>query len=406
MALVHSPSIVTSGLVFYYDMNNTQKSWKGAPATNLIPYSQDYGSNGNFMSNWTGNLFGNWINSTVTTGYRAPDGSNTANLITGYYSRWTASITATTSTTYTFSIWLKNYGLTNPIDLHVAFGLNGGLVSYNNITSAPIASIGNWTRYSVTVTSPASGINQIQCGVDFGASKSASAGPYAVAVWGAQLEAGSYATPYVPSLGTSSSRSSTQALVDLTGRNTITASSVTYNNDNTFTFTKASGNYLTLPLLASVNTNVSVSCWAYVTLGTAGCIFESGFGTGFGVGIGNNYYISTDTGNNIVVLFPAVRWISTGVSYGSTGWKNVVVTMDGSAVPSIYLNGSLIGTYSGTVPLTPITNSYVGRNLGDESSASDRAFNGQISSVAFYNKALTAVEVQQNFNALRGRYGL
>jgi hypothetical protein len=92
MALVHSPSIVTSGLVFYYDMNNTQKSWKGAPATNLIPYSQDYGSNGNFMSNWTGNLFSNWINSVVTTGYQAPDGNYTANLITGYYSRWTASM--------------------------------------------------------------------------------------------------------------------------------------------------------------------------------------------------------------------------------------------------------------------------------------------------------------------------
>lgn len=406
MALVHSPSIVTSGLVFYYDMNNTQKSWKGAPATNLIPYSQDYGANGNFMANWTGNLFSNWINSVVTTGYQAPDGSYTANLLTGYYSRWTASITAATSTTYTFSIWLKNYGLTNPIDVHVAFGLNGGLVSYNNITSAPIASIGNWTRYSVTVTSPASGINQIQCGVDFGASKSASAGPYAVAVWGAQLETGSYATPYIPSLGAATSRSSTQAIVDLTGRNTITASSLTYSSNNTFTFTKASGNYLTLPLLSSVNTNISVSCWAYVTLGTSGCIFECGFNSGFGVGIGNSYYIESDPGNNIVVLFPSVRWISTGVSYGSTGWKNVVVTMDNAAVPSIYLNGNLIGTYSGTAPLTPNTNSYVGRNIGDESSASDRAFNGQISSVAFYNRTLSLAEIQQNFNALRGRYGL
>ena len=406
MALVHSPSIVTSGLVFYYDMNNTQKSWKGAPATNLIPYSQDYGANGNFMANWTGNLFSNWINSVVTTGYQAPDGSYTANLITGYYSRWTASITAAVSTTYTFSIWLKNNGLSNPPLLHVAFGLNGSLVNYNNVTSVPVASIENWTRYSITVTSPSSGINQVQCGVEMGASKANSPSTGSVVLWGAQLETGSYATPYIPSLGAATSRSSTQAIVDLTGRNTITASSLTYSSNNTFTFTKASGNYLTLPLLSSVNTNISVSCWAYVTLGTSGCIFECGFNSGFGVGIGNSYYIESDPGNNIVVLFPSVRWISTGVSYGSTGWKNVVVTMDNAAVPSIYLNGNLIGTYSGTAPLTPNTNSYVGRNIGDESSASDRAFNGQISSVAFYNRTLSLAEIQQNFNALRGRYGL
>ena len=30
------PNIVENGLVFCYDMNNTQKSWKGAPTTNLV----------------------------------------------------------------------------------------------------------------------------------------------------------------------------------------------------------------------------------------------------------------------------------------------------------------------------------------------------------------------------------
>jgi hypothetical protein len=33
-------------------------------------------------------------------------------------------------------------------------------------------------------------------------------------------------------------------------------------------------------------------------------------------------------------------------------------------------------------------------------------FNGSIPIVKFYNRALTAAEVQQNFNALKGRYGL
>lgn len=34
MGLAHSPSIVTNGLVFYYDMNNGKKSWRGRPVTN------------------------------------------------------------------------------------------------------------------------------------------------------------------------------------------------------------------------------------------------------------------------------------------------------------------------------------------------------------------------------------
>ena len=36
MALTHSPNIVTTGLVFSYDMGNTEKSWKGQPTTNLV----------------------------------------------------------------------------------------------------------------------------------------------------------------------------------------------------------------------------------------------------------------------------------------------------------------------------------------------------------------------------------
>ena len=42
MALAHSPQVVTNGLVYYHDMGNTQKSWKGAPTTNLVvttPYT-------------------------------------------------------------------------------------------------------------------------------------------------------------------------------------------------------------------------------------------------------------------------------------------------------------------------------------------------------------------------------
>lgn len=416
MALVHSPSIVTNGLNFYYDMNNTQKSWKGAPATNLIPYSQDYGSNGNFMANWTGNLFSNWINSVVTTGYQAPDGSYTANLLTGYYSRWTASITAATSTTYTFSIWLKNNGLTHPVDLHVAFGLNGGLVNYNNIASVPIASIGNWTRFSVTVTSPSSGINQIQCGVDFGASRSGSAGPYSVAVWGAQLETGSYATPYIPSLGASTSRSSTQAILDLTDSSEITTnSSISYLNNNTFEFLPSNSNStLIVPLSTSLNKLTgTINTW----------IYPRGYSNSNGIFVNRDNSIA-----NALDWLWIGAWNSGSIFYFRLGnggdccsqdltvsnwssvcpvntWSNVCVTWQSGSFSRIYVNGNLIA--SRTITAIPNTNpSATGRiGLGHDASGTG-SWNGIIQNFSIFNRALSDAEVRQNFNALRGRYGL
>ena len=189
---------------------------------------------------------------------------------------------------------------------------------------------------------------------------------------------------------------------------TSTMNSATYNSSNggVFNFVQASGTYISTPLLSSSTANQTVCCWAYITLGTYGTIFETGFGSGYGLGIGDSFYIASNPGNNVVALFPAIRWISTGVSYGSTGWKFVTMSMDASSIPSIYVNASLIGTYTGTAPLTPTTNSYIGRNIGDESSPTDRAFNGNINGFLFYNRQLSLAEITQNFNATRGRYGI
>jgi hypothetical protein len=400
MSAFAGPNKVTSGLVFDYDISNIEKSWKGAPVTNYIPnpYASYNGSSFVFGYNYQ-NLGATY---TYRTGVDNPINSpGVLEYYTGtsgykYFSVDSSSLPATG--TYTFSYYARLVGAPSggnntPIDSQL-WRANGSDRSVTGDWNPTFTF--DWKRYKTTGPAEASTILQY-----FPVHSGNITGGYTIQYCGFQLETGSYATPFV-----SGTRSSTQAVVDLTGKNTITASSLTYSSDNTFTFTKASGNYLTLPLLSSSNANVSVSCWAYITLGTAGTIFESGYGSGFSIGIGNNYFTAADPGNNIVGLFPAVRWISTGVSYGSTGWKNIVVTMDASSIPSIYLNGSLVGTYSGTVPLTPVTNSYVGRNLGDESSATDRAFDGKIAAVSFYNKTLTADEVQQNFNALRGRYGI
>jgi hypothetical protein len=85
-------------------------------------------------------------------------------------------------------------------------------------------------------------------------------------------------------------------------------------------------------------------------------------------------------------------------------WTNITATVTGSGNSVIYINGisnvsatlSLPNTITNTLPLT----------LGNRANATDRGFSGNISVATIYNRALSAAEVKQNFNALRGRYGI
>ena len=86
-------------------------------------------------------------------------------------------------------------------------------------------------------------------------------------------------------------------------------------------------------------------------------------------------------------------------------WYHAVATSD-AGVGRIYLNGVLnatnnsmnSSTTNGTSPLT-IGNAFNG-------GSAIQYFNGSIPLARIYNRALTASEVQQNFNALRGRFGI
>jgi hypothetical protein len=66
----------------------------------------------------------------------------------------------------------------------------------------------------------------------------------------------------------------------------------------------------------------------------------------------------------------------------------------------IYINGVLGQSIASNVNVTTYN-----VNLGRFQDGS-RPFNGNISTTQIYNRALTAAEIQQNYNALRGRFGI
>ena len=80
-------------------------------------------------------------------------------------------------------------------------------------------------------------------------------------------------------------------------------------------------------------------------------------------------------------------------------WVYVALSKpSGSSSASYYVNGVLVG--SGSAYTTPaLTPTWFNRSAG-------QTWKGNASNVQAYNRALTAQEIQQNFNATRSRYGI
>ena len=90
----------------------------------------------------------------------------------------------------------------------------------------------------------------------------------------------------------------------------------------------------------------------------------------------------------------------------NNAWHHIVCTRT-SATAAIYINGVLTATGGGG-------GSWTGNNIwsamdgliGNNPNNIYYWANGSISVAKIYNRALSATEIQQNFNAVRGRYGI
>jgi len=95
-------------------------------------------------------------------------------------------------------------------------------------------------------------------------------------------------------------------------------------------------------------------------------------------------------------------WVSQGITVNNIQqWNMYACSWDGTTL-SAYLNGNLINSGVKTGPLNTADTGAL--EIGRDDGIGSRVFNGNISQVKMYNRSLTASEIQQNFNALRGRY--
>lgn len=97
--------------------------------------------------------------------------------------------------------------------------------------------------------------------------------------------------------------------------------------------------------------------------------------------------------------------VTTASYMNTTDWFQVVFTFtSGSQV--CYINGQVVGTGTRTATLAANAGGMSMGAYGGYSGARSYYYNGSLSIAKVYNRVLSATEVQQNFNAIRGRYNI
>ena len=102
----------------------------------------------------------------------------------------------------------------------------------------------------------------------------------------------------------------------------------------------------------------------------------------------------------------AVGRVSSGIVPSLNVWYHLTVTADGTNT-RFYLNAELKNTSSqggGGIASNPTLS--VGSYVSSSGTPGVLFHSGNIAQVSIYNRALSAAEVSQNYEALKGRYGL
>lgn len=348
---------------------------------------------------------------------------------------------------------------------YVGFSLTTGTVMYtstfNGITvnSTNIVPVGNgWNRCMVTYTLGGTATGQyfqfnLLNGITSSANTYTGDGASSIYLWGAQVERGSTATIYVPTganavpapafvsradssgnlyspkyfdevtgmintnglvaswdVSKSASFPSTgNILTDISGNvNDLTLNGIyTYNAGTSFNMA-GTGNAIrssnTINGIASTTTSFSVAIWfKYTTTATYTASFEKQNTTGSSVarmdigyiGGGANlmywttWYQPTATINDLTY--------STIVNAGT--WYYTVLTANSTTGKISYLNGQQVASSAAIANWPDATQTLgIGGNI--------RKINGEIGEIQIYNRPLSAIEVADNFNATRTRYGV
>lgn len=411
MSVAYKPSVVVdSSLLLNLDFANLKRFVKSSGVTsfgtgNLI---QDPTYN---AATW-GNMFTN--NTTITTGIDAPDGSTNAirvtckttgqSLIRITFNSFTP---ASTSEIYTVSFWVRKISGTISDSNQIWSGLNDVAPALDY--SSQLVT-GKWVRVSFSNTTTTTAKTWLDI-LDNTTTN------YVLDFWGVKLELddSNYVMPIKDTIGNYTLNSYHNQYISY--------------DDKSVTFTRSASSRFgpSIPVTATggltygnfVYGNHTWEIWFKINdINPSGfdqyeqssnLMVYRGWHAGFIYNFTTLYYAHMTTGPTEPIV---ASWTlgTSGAQINQGNWYQVVVTKNGN-VFTPYVNGVNLGTGTTTALTNPNTTSdvlYLG-GVGNTTLRNEIYMyypKCSISNAKMYNRALSAAEVLQNFNALRGRFGI
>lgn len=203
------------------------------------------------------------------------------------------------------------------------------------------------------------------------------------------------------------------------GNNGTLVNEVGYNSSNGGSLVfDGTNDYIIVPNGNYINTNeFSLSCWIYLnpilTTFTSYNFFEkniyntSGIQFAIGTGGGLSNRILGVRYSTSGAIANASQFTPSAVDIPFETWINISLVfsyINPNSFISFYING-IFNAISSSSNGTFVPNSK-NLTLGAPGTGLGSYHNGKISNYLIYNKALSANEIKQNFNATRGRYGI
>ena len=416
MSLGHSPSIVLNGLVLALDAAN-YKSFKGTPATNLL-YSL-INTNGEVNTTDFKSSYGDEIAYIPALGYKTvrycniynnyPTSGNCCPRLFDYGGNVVSQIiTVSPSTTYTYEIIYKTTsGYTHPNFMYRYEYNSGTYVTEAGVHSdANRTSLGDgWYHAWGQFTTQSTTNNLWLAGMWYY--------QYAVydkvSVAAVSLHQGTYIIPPEHMLTPQENRGATVATgggwADLigNGNNGELVNGPTYSSANggsiVFDGVDDVVNSTTSIIDRADGQEITVSCWIKPSR-TSGQYSVFCTNRSNDASIYNWIFYQHITDGAIAFHGDAQN----KSSYVPTinVWINVTNTVTASGVSTLYVNG--VSTY--TVTGYTYGNGTPSRLGIGADPGGQEPFQGNIANTQIYNRALTATEIQQNFNALRSRFSI
>lgn len=408
MALGHSPSIVTSGLVLYYDFGNFEKAFgtTNLGLNNALTIYNNVPSHVTSTLTQTSNTYRGspiWVQTltpTTATGVSYLTAGNNPGI--GVYHNNGGG----TGGTYTgHSIFFRS---TVPMHSSPIFTHYSNIVGYQSQTNYDDMRDG-WYRANVvwydTVT---------RSDAKYWAINPASATlnvPITI-YWAAPFREDRNYTNFVSaySSGTRGSGSGALNLVNNTTLSGTLTNNPTYNSSNGGSLVfNGTNQYISVANSPSINPNTdsfTIIVWVNSD--------PSNGGDGWDLWVakrvnGNNgYYVGANNplGVKFMLGNDANSRTDTGfISYTFNTWTMYTAILNRAANTQTIIKNN----YEETSTATPSGGNYYNTgalSIGGDIGINAYYVNGRIPIVQMYNRALTAAEVAQNFNAHRGRFGI